>query len=90
MLRISLIIFAVVLPLFFYGLYIWWVNLKSKEAAAAGIVWSDAPWTLLISASLVCVIVILIGYGLATGEDPGGKYVPPRIVDGKIVPAEIK
>ncbi len=90
MTRVLLIAASLALPFVLYGVYAWWVHLKAEEAKTAGKVWSDAPWTWLIVTSVVLFIVAVIGYGLAPGEKSSGAYVPPRTVDGKVAPAEVK
>ena len=52
--------------------------------------WSDAPFVWLTVAGLGLAIAGFFALGLNQGEDREGNYVPPRIVDGQIVPGEVQ
>ena len=62
----------------------------ANRAAAQGIRWQDAPWLWLAIAGVGFVIVFFIVTGLITGSDPAGKYVPPHMEDGRIVPGHVE
>jgi Family of unknown function (DUF6111) len=47
---------------------------------------SDAPWLALAAAGVGLMAVSLISWGLLTGFEPGGTYVPARFEDGQLVP----
>ena len=55
---------------------------KPKEAFA--------PWTLLTIAGLLLVVGSFVWLGLTQGESTAGRYVPPHMVDGKIVPGHVE
>ncbi len=50
----------------------------------------DLPWLRLIGSGLVLTAASLVALSMITGSDPEGTYVPPRIVDGEVVPAEVR
>tara|TARA_B100001123_G_scaffold249958_1_gene279051 strand:+ start:299 stop:517 length:219 start_codon:yes stop_codon:yes gene_type:complete len=50
----------------------------------------ELPWLRLLAAGILLMAVSLIALSLSSGEDRGGNYVPPRIEDGKIVPAKVE
>ena len=87
MLRAALqIIVPLVLPFLLYGLYAGWVRRRQAEAEAAGGVWDDAPWARLIGAAAILLALSLAAFRLETTGDTKGTYVPPHVVDGKVVP----
>ncbi len=47
----------------------------------------DGPWFWLTLAGGLLLLATLAGTALLTeGGKPGDKYVPPRVIDGKVVP----
>ena len=48
------------------------------------------PWLRLIGSGLVLTAASLVALSMLIGSDPGGTYVPPHIVDGEVVPAEVR
>lgn len=84
MILLRLLLFL--LPFAAYALYL--AYLKHQEREHPG--WKEAPWNSLVIAGLALVIVSFIAAALVGGERPGGVYVPPHTVDGKIVPGEIR
>lgn len=47
------------------------------------------PWFLLTAAGLVLASAALASLAFTGGEPPGGRYVPSRVEDGRIVPGEV-
>ncbi len=82
-LRIALLFLAPFL------LYAGWMALARRFAKTKGPNWNDAPMTWLTVAGLVLVIAGFVATGLMTGEDATGTYVPPRVVDGVLVPGHV-
>ncbi|MBL8698469.1 MAG: hypothetical protein JNK67_08855 [Alphaproteobacteria bacterium] len=79
------------LPTALYGLWVAWA---SRRAAAANeeatATWRNAPWLLLGGLGIALAIVAVIGSGLGNGGgDIRGTYVPPKVVDGKVVPGHV-
>ena len=50
----------------------------------------ELPWLRLLAAGILMMASSLIALSLSSGEDRGGNYVPPRIENGKIVPAKVE
>ena len=94
--RKLLYILPIVLPFLLYGLYAWWAK---RKALRAGIedggeevqgIWHDAPWAWLGIVALLLFIATLIATALLTGSGTDGTYVPPHVIDGKIVPGKVE
>ncbi len=50
----------------------------------------ELPWLRLLAAGILLMAASLIVLSLSSGEDRGGTYVPPRLEDGKVVPAKVE
>ena len=50
----------------------------------------ELPWLRLLAAGTLLMAASLLALSLSSGEDRGGNYVPPRIENGKIVPAKVE
>lgn len=48
------------------------------------------PWMLLAIAGLLLVAASFVWLGLTEGETTAGRYVPPHVVNGKIVPGHVE
>ena len=85
-LRIALLFLA---PFVAYALWLA-VARRRARAHAGDASWSDAPLLWLTAAGLVLVIAGFVFTALISGEEAGGTYIPPRIIDGELVPAEVR
>jgi hypothetical protein len=47
------------------------------------------PWFLLTVAGLVLACAALASLAFIGGAPPGGRYLPSRVEDGRIVPGEV-
>ena len=47
------------------------------------------PWSLLTIAGLVLACAALASLAFMGGFQPGGRYVPPRLEHGRIVPGHV-
>ncbi len=49
----------------------------------------STPWLVLCVAGLALLIASLFTLAFTGGWETGGAYVPPRLEDGRVVPAEV-
>jgi hypothetical protein len=49
-----------------------------------------APWTTLIITGLALVVASFIWLGFMEGETTNGRYVPPHMEAGRIVPGHVE
>jgi hypothetical protein len=50
----------------------------------------DTPWTALFVSGLALVVASFVYVGLTEGESTQGRYVPPHVVNGKVVPGHVE
>lgn len=50
----------------------------------------STPWYGLVVAGLVLACVSLVILAFRSGDEPGGRYVPAEIRDGRIVPGRVE
>ncbi len=78
----------IILPFVIYGVWLAFARYKAKTAGAEGAPeWRDAPWTWLVIASAGLVAASFVVLALQGGSSPGETYIPPRYLEGEIVPA---
>lgn len=76
-----------------FVLYAGWMALARRKAAATGgalAAWPRAHVAWLAIAGLTLVILSFVAVALFTGSEVGRTYVPPRLEEGVIVPAETR
>ena len=84
---------TVILPLLLpTALYLLWAfAMRRAEAAGVGDLLRDLPWVWLAAAGLALLAAVLVlaalGFG---GSADTAHYVPPRAVDGRIVPGHVE
>jgi hypothetical protein len=49
-----------------------------------------APWTMLVITGLALVVASFVWLGLTEGETTSGRYVPPHMEAGRIVPGHVE
>lgn len=80
------------LPTVLYGIWLAWARRRASTTGAAmppG--WRNAPWLVLAAIGTVLAVAAAVGSGLGRGtQDITGTYVPPRVIDGKVVPGHIE
>jgi hypothetical protein len=81
-LALRALLFAV--PFAIYGMYL----LVSR--ARSIVPTHDTPWTVLFVSGLALVVASFVYVGLTEGESTQGRYVPPHVVNGKIVPGHVE
>jgi hypothetical protein len=87
MMRIILmLLFPLVVPFVTYSAWAWWRRRKGRSIPG------DGPPTLwLLFAGVALVLLTLAGVSLSGGEEPGGRYVAPRLLpDGRIEPGHVE
>lgn len=72
------------LPFAIYGAYL----LLSR--ARSIVPQHDTPWTVLFISGLGLVAASFLYVGLTEGESTQGRYVPPHVVNGKIVSGHVE
>jgi hypothetical protein len=73
-----------IVPFAFYGLYLLLVRVR-----AGGLPQHKHPWAGILIAGLALVVASFIYTGLTEGESTQGVYIPPHVVNGKIVPGHV-
>ena len=85
------LVVPIVLPFVLYGVYAWLTRRGVRAAGkAGGSTRAGVPWYWLGVSATGLLIVSLVALALLSGEDPGGTYLPPRMIDGAIAPAEVR
>lgn len=87
------ILLTVVLPLLAptvcYILWIWFLNKKKKDEADKRPLkeWQTWPWMRLVGLGSVLVILSVLALNfLGTDGSESGRYIPPHMKDGEVVP----
>lgn len=78
-----------ILPL---GLYLLWYRRAMRAAEASGTELprlGDVPWPWLVAIALMLLVSALGAASLMDRAAPGGRYEPPHLVDGKVVPGHV-
>ena len=85
------IFITIVLPLFLPTLIyvLWLVTVGRAQPAGAGM-WRDLPWAWLAAAGVALAAVLLYLVSVHVERTGSGSYVPPRYIDGKIVPGHVE
>lgn len=72
------------LPFVVYGIY--WLIAKRREKKGLSMV----PWLWLTASGVALSLATMVVLAMTTGHEPGGQYIPPRVENGVIVPAETR
>ncbi|MGF1641454.1 MAG: hypothetical protein ACFCUO_10950 [Rhodospirillales bacterium] len=86
------LIFQYLLPLFLPAIafLLWaWLSRQRHEKGFAGRI-QEGPWPWLIAGGVVLVAAGLTWTALTSGGDATGRYVAPRLEDGRIIPGRIE
>jgi hypothetical protein len=87
MLRVAL---TVIVPLLLpTALWLVWI-IATKRAEASGGAWAVAPWPWLLAGGVALTAVTLYAVNVGFGREDEGRYVPPTVVDGKLVPGHFE
>lgn len=82
------IILPLLLPTLLYVL--WVIAMRRAETAGVAALLQEMPWPWLAAAGLLLVAGVLVLVSMYMGSGGRGEYVPPRAVDGLIVPGHIE
>ncbi|MGB8182419.1 MAG: DUF6111 family protein [Stellaceae bacterium] len=81
MIRVALtILLPLLAPTAIYFLWLYTVGRVAERST---------PWTWLIIAGLIAAAAALVVVGVDTGGDQTGRYVPPHVEEGRVVPGQI-
>lgn len=85
------ILLPLVLPT---ALYLLWLSAERRRREKLGsgetLAWADAPWIWLGAIGLLLATLVAVALALIGGEPTAGQYVPPHVIDGKIVPGHVE
>ena len=78
------------LPLILYVIYV--AAMRQRAQATGGVKpnWEDGPWFWLVAAGVGLSIGAFVTLGFVGGASTESDYIPPRIIDGKILPGQTK
>jgi hypothetical protein len=75
-------------------LYLAWLAYENKRIAQGGAGvsrrWQEGPWVWLFAAGVALAIAATAMLSLLGGHGIEGRYVPPRVEDGRIVPGHVE
>ena len=83
-------VLPLILPILLYCIWLGVHRWRQRAAGAPvpeGLGLRDAPWTWLFISGVTLLGATLVALALFGSNPTDSKYVPPSIVDGKIVPA---
>lgn len=64
-----------------------WFGLGRSVAGAAR--WQQLPWLEAVAAGVGLAVVVLFGLAMLDRAPVGGRYAPPHVEDGRIVPGTV-
>jgi len=89
------ILFQIVLPVLLPTLiYFAWLAAERRRIDRAGSGeppdWSDAPWLWLVAGGVLLAGFLALATAFFGGDSIEGVYVPPQVIDGKVVPGHME
>jgi len=82
------VLLQVALPILLpFTLYFGYVYVMRRSGVTGPI---KVPWPLLLGAGAVLVAVVIGALTFLDGSEPGKRYIPPRAVDGKVIPGHFE
>jgi hypothetical protein len=81
--------FEVLLFLAPFAIYFVYWRLALARTANGGAPSRTHPWNYLVIIGLALVALSFVVLGLTEGSGQRGTYVPPHVVDGRVVPGEV-
>jgi hypothetical protein len=87
MIRIILVnLLLLILPMAIYFSYVYFRRREQPN----GEILANAPIFWLLAGGAAMMLIALVVLGQWEVGDPGGRYVPPQVKDGKIIPGHIE
>ena len=84
------VVLTVVVPLLLpTALWLGWIA-ATRPADTRGGAWAVAPWPWLLAGGVMLAAATLYVVNVGFGHEEGGQYVPPSVVDGKLVPGHFE
>lgn len=84
------VVFTIIMPLLLpTGLYLLWVTSLGSGGQGDKVAWRSAPWLLLAGAGVLLLAIVLCIVTFGHGRFEDGVYIPPRYVNGHIVPGHM-
>jgi hypothetical protein len=75
-------------------LYLLWLAAERRRIERVGVGdkphWQDAPWIWLVALGVLFAGLISVASAVFGGAEVKGTYVPPRVIDGNIVPGHVE
>jgi hypothetical protein len=79
------------LPIVTYSVWVWWRTRYADAHGGEAPAFEKGPWPLLLFAGAVFALIVLGVTAFLDSNSPDeGDYVPPRLVNGEIVPGHIE
>jgi hypothetical protein len=69
--------------------YVLWLLAMRRIELAGAAPWRTLPWPWLVAAGLMLMVGLLYFISIHVGGSAQGTYVPPRYIDGEIVPGHV-
>jgi len=78
------------LPTALYALWLAWQRRGAAAAGNAPPAWQEGPWFWLAMAGAAFAFAVIVATILFASETPKGKYVPPALKNGVVVPGHFE
>jgi len=78
------------LPLILYAIYVAAMRQRAQVTGGKKPDWEDGPWFWLVIAGVALSIGAFVVFGFVGGASTKSEYIPPRIIDGKVLPGQTK
>ena len=87
--RVLRVLFLILLPTALYLAWLVYLRYRAKTTGSTDIpALREGPWFWLLAAGIVLAIASLVSTVFLQERIPSGQYVPPRLEDGRVAPAQ--